>query len=237
MPNNYFQFKKFSIEQDKCAMKVGTDGVLLGAWVNVNNVRRILDVGTGTGLIAIMLAQRSVAIIDAVEIEKVAAKQAKENILNCPWKNRINIYPISLQDFIKGDKDEYDLIVSNPPFFTNSYANTYSERKLARHDDMLNIDYLFSSSRELLSKKGRFAIIYPSAMLNAILGKAAICKLHLIRLTEVFPTPEKKSNRILAEFSFQEGRIEKNNIIIEDHGRHKYSKEYVEMTKDFYMNF
>jgi tRNA1Val (adenine37-N6)-methyltransferase len=237
MPNDYFQFKNFIIEQDKCAMKVGTDGVLLGAWVNVNSVKRALDVGTGTGLIAIMLAQRSDAIIDAIEIEKVAAKQAKENTLNCPWKNRINLYPISLQEFIRKKKDDYDLIVSNPPFFTNSYTNTDSGRKLARHDDMLNMDYLFSVTTGLLSGNGRLAIIYPSDMLNTIRRKAADCNLRLIRLTEVFPTPEKKSNRILAEFSFQQGSVEKNKIIIEDHGRHKYSKEYIEMTNDFYLNF
>jgi len=218
-------------------MKVGTDGVLLGAWVNVNNVKRVLDVGTGTGLIAIMLAQRSVAFIDAIEIEKIAAKQAKENIMNCPWKNRINLYPISLQDFIKKKKYDYDLIVSNPPFFTNSYTNPDYERKLARHDNMLSMDDLFSVTSDLLSKNGRFAIIYPSEMLNIICGKAADCNLHLIRLTEVFPTPEKRSNRILVEFSVQQVSVERNKIIIEDHGRHKYSKEYVEMTKDFYLNF
>ncbi len=237
MPNNYFQFKKFIIEQEKCAMKVGTDGVLLGAWVNVNKAKRVLDVGTGTGLIAIMLAQRSVASIDAIEIEKVAAKQAAENILNCPWKNRIHLYPISLQDFILEKKSNYDLIVSNPPYFTNSFTNPDSERKLARHNDMLRMDELFEGISGMLSNDGRFAIIYPTEMLNLICGKAADCKLHLIRLTEVFPTPDKQSNRILAEFSFREDRVERNKIIIEDRGRHKYSLEYVEMTKKFYLNF
>jgi len=237
MPNNYFQFKKFIIEQDICAMKVGTDGVLLGAWVNINKAKRVLDVGTGTGLIAIMLAQRSVASIDAIEIEKMAAKQAAENILNCPWKDRIKSYPISLQEFIKEQKDNYDLIVSNPPYFTNSFTNPDSERKLARHDDMLSMNELFEGISGMLSNDGRFAIIYPSEMLNVIRRKAAHCNLHLIRLTEVFPTPDKQSNRILAEFSFQEGKVEKNKITIEDRGRHKYSNEYVEMTKDFYLNF
>lgn len=237
MANNYFQFKKFTIRQEKCAMKVGTDGVLLGAWVNVGSTQHILDVGTGTGLIAIMIAQRSNASIDAIEIEKTAAEQASENIQNCPWKDRITIYPVSLQEFIEVHNRNYDLIVSNPPYFSNSVSNSDVERKLARQDDMLCKDELFEGISGMLSDKGRFAIIYPSEMLDVLCIKAAAHNLHFIRLTEVFPTSDKLSNRILAEFSFQEERVEKNKIVIEDRGRHKYSQEYIALTKDFYLNF
>ena len=120
MPNDYFKFKQFTIHQDKCAMKVGTDGVLLGAWAECANAKGILDIGTGTGLIALMIAQRSNAKIDAVEIDETASKQAKENIKKSLWNDRIEILNISFQDFSKSTNEKYDLIVSNPPYFQNS---------------------------------------------------------------------------------------------------------------------
>lgn len=218
-------------------MKVGTDGVLLGAWANTDNVQRVLDIGTGTGLIAIMLAQRSTAGIDAIEIEKIAAKQAIENSSNSPWKDRIRVHPISLQEFLIVHKVKYDLIVSNPPYYTNSYTNPDPERKIARHNEMLSPDELFSGVSEILSAKGRFAIVYPSDLLSTLNEKALKYNLYMNRITEVFPTPQKPSKRILAEFSFQNGIIERNKITIEDNGRHKYSKEYIAITKDFYLNF
>ena len=120
MGNNYFQFKQFRIEQEKSAMKVGTDGILLGAWVNISKVKSILDIGTGTGLIALMLAQRCDANITGIEIESSAAEEALENANNTPWKNRLTIQNISLQEFSTTSKNKFDLIVSNPPFFEKS---------------------------------------------------------------------------------------------------------------------
>jgi tRNA1Val (adenine37-N6)-methyltransferase len=237
MPNNYFQFKEFTIRQEKCAMKVGTDGVLLGAWTAVNeSVNRILDVGTGTGIIAIMLAQRTNAQIDAVEIDATAANQAKENILNCPWKNRIRVYSISLQKYVSEAKKNYDLIISNPPYFSNSLTSVDSERNLARHDDMLSLDELFSGISKILKEKGRFAIIHPADSLEVLCSNAAINNLFLNRLTKVFPTPQKSSIRVLCEFSFFNKKLTEDEITIEEYGRHKYSKEFISLTKDFYLN-
>ncbi len=237
MGHQYFTFKKFIIKQDKCAMKVGTDGVLLGAWVKVDNVKRVLDVGTGTGLIAIMLGQRSTADIDAIEIEKPAAQQAIENSLNCPWRKKIRVYPVSLQEFLKKNTMHYDLIVTNPPYYSNSYKNYDTGRKVARHNEFLSRDELLSGVAELLTSKGRFAIIYTTEAFDRLCSEALKYKLHLIRYTEVFPTPDKPSKRILAEFSFQPGTVESSKIIIENNGRHNYSPQYINMTKEFYLYF
>ncbi len=237
MGNPYFKFKKFIIKQDKCAMKVGTDGVLLGAWVKVNNVKRVLDVGTGTGLIAIMLGQRSTADIHAVEVEKLATQQAIENSLNCPWRKRIRIYHVSLQEFMKKNTLHYDLIVTNPPYYSDAYKHYDTGRKLARHNEFMSRDELLSGVAELLTAKGRFAVIYPTEAFDLLCSTALKYKLYMIRYTQVFPTPDKSPKRILAEFSFQPGVVENSKIIIENDGRHNYSQEYIKITKEFYLNF
>jgi len=145
MPKDYFQFKHFLVKQDRSAFKVGTDGVLLGAWVNIGSSdRRILDVGTGTGVIAIMLAQRCEAIIDAIEIDSEAAEQATINCENSPWQDRLNVYHISLQEYVKTHQKIYDLIVCNPPYFS-SYKNSDSKRDIARHNAILNTEDLLSA--------------------------------------------------------------------------------------------
>ncbi|NJL74592.1 MAG: methyltransferase [Saprospiraceae bacterium] len=129
-----FQFKQFSITQDRCPMKVGTDGVLLGAWAEVSQAKNILDVGAGTGLIAIMLGQRtSDAEIDAVEIDEIACAQATENIERVAWSSRLKVFPISIQDYVKTSSKTYDLIVSNPPFFTGGTFSDKQDRASVRH--------------------------------------------------------------------------------------------------------
>ncbi|MGD2034064.1 MAG: methyltransferase [Bacteroidales bacterium] len=237
MANDYFQFKKFMIRQDKCAMKVGTDGVLLGAWATVENTRRVLDIGTGTGLIAIMLAQRSNAFVDAIEIDETAANQAKENSLESPWDQRVRIYNLSLQDFLTHYDLHYDLIVSNPPYYSNSYCSPDRKRKLARQDEMLNTDDLFIAVSKMLSDRGRFATICPADMPELLEKTARSYGLYPVRMTEVIPVPDKPSKRILIEFSFNEMITEKNAITIEVGSRHDYSKEYIALTKDFYLKF
>jgi tRNA1Val (adenine37-N6)-methyltransferase len=234
MPNDYFQFKQFLIRQDRCAMKVGTDGVLLGAWTDVAGAETILDIGTGTGLIALMLAQRSTAPVDAIEIDEAAAEQACENVAASPWKDRIQVSHITLQSFTEQGK-KYDLIVSNPPFFSNSLRARGDQRSLARHSHTLSLTELITGVSRLLSSKGRFALIWPAANFSSVVQVAASCRLFPLRQTRVIPAPGKPVKRILAEFTGKQRKTHSSELIIEQFGRHKYSQEYKDLTGDFYL--
>ena len=158
-----FQFKQFSIQQDRCAMKIGTDGVLLGAWCPVgHHPFSILDVGAGTGVIALMLAQRSSAEqIDAIEIEEEAYEQCVDNFENSPWGDRLFCFHAGLDEFMDEPEDEYDLIVSNPPFYTDDYKSEDAARDLARFVDALPFEDLIEAASLLLSEKGVLAVIIP----------------------------------------------------------------------------
>ena len=158
---SHFHFKKFSVAHDKSTHKVGTDGVLLGAWVSLEEVQRILDVGTGTGVISLMLAQRTpeTVTIDAVEIEEDDALQAAENVRQSPWPEKIKVYHKTIQAFSPGKK--YDLIISNPPFFVESWLPPEKKRSQARHTEQLSFEELLESATRLLSANGRLAVILP----------------------------------------------------------------------------
>lgn len=235
MPNPYFEFKQFTVYHDRCAMKVGTDGVLLGAWTNIDFTETILDIGTGTGLISLMLAQRcSSAKIDAIDIDKDAIEQAKDNVKNSPFRNRINCFNSSLQEFYKTESKRYDLIVSNPPFFTQSLKSPKLNRTLARHTDSLLIDELIQISSFLLTENGKLAFVYPFENKDAIFSLAEMNNLFLSRITEVYPTPASKPKRILIELSKKYSSIEVNHLVIEKE-RHVYSPVFTELVKDFYL--
>ncbi len=161
MSNPFFQFKQFTIRHDKCAMKVGTDGVPLGAWAGIESCNRILDIGTGTGLTAMMLAQRSKAVIDAIDIDAEACLQAQENAESSPFAERIKIQHSALSDFAQTDTGLYDLIVSNPPYFVDSLKCPDQKRNTARHTDTLTLEDLLQDSRKLLAPQGRIALILP----------------------------------------------------------------------------
>lgn len=237
MANNYFKFKQFTIIQDKAAMKVGTDGVLLGAWVNCIDIKKALDIGTGTGLIALMIAQRSNADIDAIDIEENACTEAKTNIAASSWSNRINIFHNSIQEFSKLINKKYDLIVSNPPFFDNSLKAGYNERSTARHTDTLSTSELFNSVKKMLNHNGRFAVVIPSDKIQQYFSKAENENLNCNKLLWIKPTPAKQAKRVLLEFSFNQSKLNESELIVEKYGRHKYSEEYKELTKDFYLKF
>lgn len=234
MSNNYFNFKQFSITQKLSAMKVGTDGVLLGAWANCNAAKTILDIGTGTGLIAIMMAQRSKANITAIEIETNAYDEATENVKNCKWNERITVVNSSLQQFANMQNTKYDLIVCNPPFFKNSKEPVCKEKTMARHNKYLNSNELIKYANGFLCENGIISLIIPAELLNDYTQDAENNNLHLIRKTEVKPTPEKKPKRLLLEFSNTKTVCLTNMLIVEEFGRHKYSDEYKQLTKDFY---
>ena len=234
MPNPFFKFKEFTVFHDRCAMKVGTDGVLLGAWTDISGCNKILDVGTGTGLIAMMCAQRNrKASIDAIDIDNEAIEQAKDNIKSSPFGERISCIKSSLQDHYKQTQTKYDLIVSNPPFFTQSLKSPDRERTLARHNDSLSVDELVSISTGLLTDKGRLSVIYPFEYKETLIRLAKEYKLCAVRITNVYPTLSSIPKRVLMELSKEELPVVENDLTIEKE-RHVYSDEFVGLVKDFY---
>lgn len=236
MPNPYFRFKKFTVFHDRCAMKVGTDGVLLGAWANITNTEQILDIGTGTGLIALMLAQRSPAQIDAVEIDLEACNQARENVSNSPWSKRIQIYHNSIQNYAINCPKCYNLLISNPPFFTNAYKAAIKARSIARHSDSLDQIEILQIAKKLLCEDGRLAIIYPTEQAETFQEKAETFGFYCQRKLYVKSTLESPVKRILLEIGKNQLEYQKNTLVIET-ARHSYSAEFVDLIKDFYLKY
>lgn len=273
-----FRFKRFVVRQERAAMKVGTDGVLLGAWCgpapadrsNVHaespeysaaqcsmpGIGRALDIGTGTGLIALMIAQRSESDgfeIDAIEIDAESAHQARANADASPWAERIAIVHDSIQSFAQTSLHKYDLIVSNPPYFSRSLTCPDAARTTARHTESLSPAELARCAAALLSRRGRFAVILPHENAAGFIADAAAHSLALARRTDVLTTPTSRPKRAMLEFVQAETTrettpeiaagggaapaVEPHTIVIESDGRHGYSPEYVALTRDFYLKF
>ena len=236
--NNSFQFKQFRIIQEKSAMKVGMDGVLIGSWTDASKAKRILDVGTGTGLIALMMAQKnSSAQIDAIEIDPDAFQEAVLNVKQSPWNDRIRIELSSFQDFAELTSLKYDLIVSNPPFFSNGVKAPLENRAQARHSDSLPLDVLISGAANMLPAKGRITLVLPIECFQEIEQLSASNKLFISRLCRVKPNPQKSDFRILIELTNVESTIQEENLMIEFEKHHDYTPEYKMLTKDFYLKF
>lgn len=230
-----FQFKHFAIQQNLCAMKVGTDGVLLGAWTKTPN-GAVLDIGSGTGLIGLMIAQRTKnALITAIDINQNAYLQTLQNVNECKWKNRIQVFYASVQDFKSEIK--YDLIISNPPYFTDSTKAPQHERNTARHTNELSFSDLINAVTRLLKKDGLFAIILPTKEAKLFIKEAQEKELYLSRKCLVKPNPSKAVKRMLLEFSFYITELKEEELTIETEKRHHYSKEYIILTQDFYLKF
>ena len=227
-----FKFKEFSIVQTKSAMKVGTDGVLLGSWVNCLNAKKILDIGAGTGLISLMIAQRNNECnITAVEIDKETSEEANININNSKWRDRISIINISINNFITSDK--FDFIVSNPPYFPANFSK--NKRAIARHTNLLSFQDLIRTTVKLLSSKGIFAVILPK-IAEAIFCKTANAnKLFLIRICQVKGQKNSDVKRVLLEFSFEKSSLDSDSLVIEE-SRHIYTNKYIDLCQDFYLN-
>ena len=233
-----FQFKQFNIQQDKCAMKVGTDGVLLGAWTPLdNNPFSILDIGAGTGLIALMLAQRSHAEqIDAFEIDDDAYEQAVDNFEDSPWGDRLFCYHAGLDEFIEEMEDEkYDLIVSNPPFYSEDYTSGNEQRDKARFTASMPFDELAEAASILLSEEGIFAVILPNKEEETFIKLAATYSLFPFKITRVQGTPETEIKRSLMAFRKQPVEIIATDSLIIETARHQYTPEYILLTKNFYL--
>jgi tRNA1Val (adenine37-N6)-methyltransferase len=231
-----FQFKQFSVSQDKCAMKIGTDGVLLGAWTPLENTPySIMDIGAGTGIIALMLAQRSTAEqIDAMEIDDDAYEQAVDNFENSPWGERLFCYHAGLDEFMEEPEDEYDLIVSNPPFYTEDYTSGDEQRDKARFTASLPFEDLVEAAALLLSDNGIFSVIIPFKEEENFIALAKEFDLFPFKITRVKGTPTTYIKRSLLAFSRDEREIATDELIIET-ARHEYTPEYIALTKDFYL--
>jgi len=234
--NNWFEFKQFRIEQQRSAMKVGTDGVLLGSWAAVKDTRRILDVGTGTGLIALMVAQRSEARIDAVEIDAAASEEATHNFRKSAWSERLNLINADFLQFAGSSDCTYDLIVSNPPFFVNSVKTNDAALSVARHNDMLSFNQLILGARKLLASSGRLCVILPTLSFVEFRENARLSGFYLHHLTTVIPKPGKVPKRILMEFSLDAGYPDEDSLTIMDSDG-GYTLAYKTLTSPFYPAF
>lgn len=215
-------------------MKVGADGVTLGAWCNVDGAKNMLDIGTGTGLIALMLAQRSDAEITAIDIENDCVAQANENVENSPWKDRIKVIDASIQDFAQKSEEKFDLIVCNPPFFINSLKSPSDARTTARHNDSLPFEDLIQSAQKLLTENGRLCVILPILEGNQFVDLSEKNNLYCSKKTVVFPNPEKPAKRLLLEFRRKKCDLEESELTIEAE-RHVYTTQYSALVKDFYL--
>lgn len=236
MSNSYFEFKQFVICHDKCAMKVGTDGVLLGAWTEVESgVRRLLDIGTGSGLIAIMLAQKCGAEIVGIDIDSDAAKQAQSNADISPWKERIQVFQADVRSF--APKNSFDLIVCNPPFFTESLLCPDRKRNEARHNDSLPFDVLIHKVSEWLSNNGLFNVILPAKNLDMFIQCAWESDLNLYRKCLVSSKPDLAPKRILLSFRKGPAPYPASESLVVRNVDGTYTDEYKRLTKDYYLYF
>lgn len=236
MGNNYFRFKQFVIKQESAAMKVGTDGVLLGAWADVENANSVLDIGTGSGLIALMIAQRCKARISSIEIDMPSALQANYNFEQSQWGDRLSVDTISLQEYSKKHTANFDLIVSNPPYFNRSLKSPSPRRTLTRHTDELDHTELLEGVSNLLNPDGRFCAVFPYTEGNLFIGEANNHGLYCNKKMFVQTKPNKSILRILLEFSFYEKLYQENTISIHNN-EGEYTADYKKLTADFYLAF
>jgi tRNA1Val (adenine37-N6)-methyltransferase len=234
MSNDYFQFKQFKIVQAKCAMKVSTDSCLFGAWVasQIKQEQSLLDIGAGTGLLGLMIAQKSAGNIDAIEIEKKCFEQLKENVENCIWKERFNLYQGDIREFLTEKK--YDLIVSNPPFHEKQLESGNEKVNLARHSNQLSLEQLFESTNRMLDLNGTFYLLLPHYRKKECIELASTFELFPQRIMSVMQTQEHSPFRCMISFSRKNSLIKENTIVIRDKSN-QYTKDFIELLSDYYL--
>ena len=232
-----FNFKQFSVQQDKCAMKIGTDAVLLGAWCPIdNNPFSVLDIGAGTGILSLMLAQRSHAEqIDALEIDEDAYEQCVENFESSPWSDRLFCFHAGLDEFIDEPEDEYDIIISNPPFYSEDYKTDNSQRDLARFQDAMPFEELIEATNLLLSENGIFAVIIPFKEEERFIDLCAEVELFPVKVTRVKGSHTTPIVRSLLAFKRYELSVLTADELVIEINRHEYTDDYINLTKDFYL--
>ena len=234
MRNTHFQFKQFALLQDKAAMKLGTDSVLLGCFTEVGEAECILDIGTGTGILALMMAQKSNALIEAVEIDEEAFKQAEQNAKESPWNDRIKIHHTAIQNFQSSRK--YDVIISNPPYYHNAKNMGIEDenRALARHDKDLPFEDLCKEAYHLMKEEAMFWLILPHQEGLEFIQIAKQFNLHLDQLIRVKPKPEKEVNRLILTFG-KSNKIPKETKFTIYQSDGTATIGYIDLTKDFYL--
>ena len=238
MGNDFFRFKQFIVRQGGASMKVGVDSVLLGAWTEAGHVFRILDVGAGTGILALMMAQRyPEALIDAVEIDRETCQQAVENVENSAWSSRIRVICIDFADYVEDCTFRYDMIISNPPYFTASLKPQDKKRNIARHNDSLPHCLLLSGSAKLLTPAGVLAVVLPPVEALSLIDEAASYNLFVKRTLHVQTVPSKPVYRMLVELSKMPPARSEQRLYIEKADRSDYTDAYKELTQEFYLKF
>lgn len=237
MANSYFHFKQFTVRQEKAAFRVTTDSVLLGAWADLNGAERIIDIGTGTGLLALMAAQRCGAHITALEPDIPSFEEAQTNVDSSPWASGISVVNCGVQDFMPEGGILFDTVITNPPFFRGSLVNPDLRRAKARHDLSLNPEELLTAADRLLEREGKLQLVLPFTegmlFLKAAEGFGFFCR----RILRVRPNPAAAVRRVLMTLGRgHSGAPEDSTLVIENGARHVYSDEYLALTKDFYLN-
>ncbi len=238
MSEQGFRFKQFAIQQERCAMKVGTDGVLLGAWAALPAEGNILDIGTGTGILALMAAQRTTECrITAIEIDADAAEQAKENVAASPWHDRIEVLHADFNEFARDTERRFAAILSNPPYFEESLRPNDGARCTARHTVTLQYDALFSLARRLLLPEGRLSLVIPADLYKRVDECAMLSGWSATRLTYVCTTPRKSPKRVLCEWQQGIAAPCPTERLVIAHSPNCYTDAYRELTRDFYLHF
>lgn len=230
-----FQFKQFTIQQEHAALKVGTDAVILGSLTSFKNPKNILDIGTGTGILALMMAQKYNSIITAIDIDEGAIADAVTNCNNSPWKDRITTQRCSLQEFTKGQNDTFDGIICNPPFFTNCLKNNNESKTNARHTTQLSPQDLFSNIEKLLSPNGVFSFIIPYNEKILFASCAQDANLYLTDECDIYPFADSNEpNRCVLTYSRIWSNFNKKHLHIRE-DKTTYTQEFKNITQDFYI--